>query len=174
MLLIPLFGASAALAKQYGLRWLKRLQGGVPLFLLLHPQDARTAWVKLPRLPAEKLSRAAALSLEEQVLTDPQELVVTVGERSGDLVAVCFTDKALLAQLKSTLTQLGHSQAPVGAAAGALKGDAVWLEGGLACIFRAGDCAVVPAEVISLVTTELAQCTVYVSDNDTVSERHLA
>ncbi len=146
-------------------------KGGRTPVLLLHPQDARIAWVKLPRLPAEKLARAAALSLEEQVLTDPQELVVTVGERSGDLVAVCFTDKALLAQLKSTLTQLGHSQAPVGAAAGALKGDAVWLEGGLACIFRAGDCAVVPAEVISLVTTELAQCTVYVSDSDTASER---
>ena len=146
-------------------------KGGRTPVLLLHPQDARIAWVKLPRLPAEKLARAAALSLEEQVLTDPQELVVTVGERSGDLVAVCFTDKALLAQLKSTLTQLGHSQAPVGAAADALKGDAVWLEGGLACIFRAGDCAVAPAEVISLVTTELARCTVYVSDSETASER---
>ena len=132
--------------------------------VLLHPQDARIAQIKLPRLPAEKLARAAALALEEQILTDPQELVLATAERDNTFIKLSFTDRQVLAQLKSTLTQLGYLQTPVGAAAAALKENAVWLEGEQACVFRAEDCVVLPKQALALLTGQLSECTVYGSE----------
>jgi|GEM_PF-4351259 len=132
--------------------------------VLLHPQDARIAQVKLPRLPAEKLARAAALALEEQILTDPQELVLAIGERDNTFIRLSFTDRQVLAQLKSTLTQLGHMQTPIGAVATALKENAIWVEGEQACVFRKEDCAVLPKQALALVTGQLPHCTVYGSE----------
>lgn len=129
--------------------------------LLLHPQDARSARVKVPRLAAENLARAAALALEDQVISDPQQLVLAIGERRGDLLDVTFTDKALLSQLKSALGQLGAPQAPVGAAAAALQGDAVWLDGERACVFREGQCAVVPVAAVQLAVADMPPCSIY-------------
>jgi type II secretion system protein L len=119
--------------------------------VLLHPLDARITKVNVPRLSKDKLKQAVPLALEDRLLSDPREVSISTGERSGEALEVAFTDRAALTEVRALMRTLGGASATVAPMTAAINPKALpcaWVEGDSAVLWMGEECAVVPTAVL--------------------------
>jgi type II secretion system protein L len=119
--------------------------------VLLHPLDARTTKVNVPRLAKDKLKQAVPLALEDRLLSDPREVAISTGERSGEALEVAFTDRSVLSELRTLMRNYGAAGSTVAPLTAAINPKALpcaWVEGETACVWMGDECAVVPTAVL--------------------------